>query len=62
MYQMIIIYWLIDAPQNYCKDGEAMFCDSFVNTVLNSFFKGLNAGGGIADRIDGTGYVFEATS
>lgn len=56
---MIILYFLYFKPDVYCVEGEAMICDTFVNTVVNSLFKGLTAGGGIMDFIDGGIYILK---
>lgn len=36
-----------------------MICDTFFDTLINSFMKGLTAGGGISDYMDGGTYILE---
>ena len=59
MYGLIIIYWLeFDLTIN-CDDGEGMICDKFVYSLINSFLKGLTAGGGISDFLSGGTYILK---
>lgn len=59
MYGLIMIYWLhFDLTIN-CDGEKAMICDKFVYSLINSFMKGLTAGGGIADFLSGGTYILE---
>ena len=43
----------------FCDSGNAMICDTFTLTVISSFSKGLTAGGGIADYVQGNTYILK---
>ena len=59
MYGLIIIYWLEFDLKINCDGEQAMICDKFVYSLINSFMKGLTAGGGISDFLQGGTYILE---
>jgi len=59
---MIILYWINFTPSKYtiiinldifCDKEKAMICDTFFDTLINSFLKGLTSGSGIAEILSG---------